>query len=193
MTIELPKPKLRGTLTLEEALTKRRSNRHYRDESVEEAQLSQLLWAAQGIRDASGARTAPSAGQRYPLEIYRLTGEGTYHYIPEGHSLEQLGSEDLREALFKVARNQEPIRDAPISVVIAAEYARAEHEYGEARAVRFAHMEAGHVAQNILLQAYALGLSGAGFGAFEDEKVSEVLSLPEEHAPLYIIPVGRSK
>ena len=193
MTIELPRPKLRGTLTLEEVLTKRRSNRHYRDEPVEEAQLSQLLWAGQGIRDASGARTAPSAGQRYPLEIYLLTGEGTYHYIPHGHSLEQLGSEDLREALFEVARNQEPIRDAPISVVIAAEYARAEHEYGEARAVRFAHMEAGHVAQNILLQAYAIGLSGVGFGAFEDEKVSEVLSLPEEHAPLYIIPVGRRK
>ena len=189
-SIKLPKPSLKGTRSLEEVLVLRRSNRHFRDWAVELSEISQLLWAGQGQRDSAGYRMAPSAGQRYPLDVYVLRAGELYHYLPEGHQLESIGAADVREALYRAAHNQEAIREAPLTLIITAEFPRAEHQYGEERAVRFAHMEAGHVAQNILLQAYASGLAGVAFGAFVDEKVSELLPIPEAHQPLYILALG---
>lgn len=191
--IELPTPSYRGTRTLEEVLVKRRSNRSFLDRSIELAAVGQILWAGQGIRDRSGGRTAPSAGGRYPLDLYVVTESGVGHYLPEKHEIEGVLSEDLREVLYSAALFQDSIKQAPLVVVITADFARAEHQHGEERAERFAWIEAGHVAQNILLQAYAMGLAGVAFGAFKDEQVVEVMQLPPERAPLYIIAIGYSR
>jgi SagB-type dehydrogenase family enzyme len=190
---ELPTPSYRGTRTLEEALVKRHSNRSFLDRPIERAAVGQILWAGQGMRERSGGRTAPSEGRRYPLDLYVITKEGLAQYIPEQHALEDRLSEDLREALYSAALFQESIKQAPLVVVITADYARAEHQYGEERAKRFTLMEAGHVAQNILLQAYAMGLAGVALGAFKDEQVSEALQQPSERTPLYIIAIGYSR
>jgi SagB-type dehydrogenase family enzyme len=190
---ELPTPSFRGTRTLEEALVKRRSNRSFLDRSIELAAVGQILWAGQGIRDRSGGRTAPSAGGRYPLDLYVVTESGVGQYLPEEHEIEGVLSEDLREALYSAVLFQDSIKQAPLIVVITADFARAEHQHGEERAERFAWIEAGHVAQNILLQAYAMGLAGVAFGAFKDEQVVEVMQLPPERAPLYIIAIGYSR
>ena len=187
---ELPTPSYRGTRTLEETLVKRHSNRAFLDRQIELAAVGQILWAGQGIRDRSGGRTAPSAGGRYPLDLYVITGEGVAQYLPEEHEISELLQEDLREALYSAALFQESIKQAPLVIVITADYARAEHQYGEDRAERFALMESGHVTQNILLQAYAMGLAGVAFGAFKDEQVSEALQLPPERTPLNIIAIG---
>jgi SagB-type dehydrogenase family enzyme len=119
------------------------------------------------------------------------TSDGLYHYIPDGHRAEVLSEADLRAPLADAALGQTALSDAPAVFVIAAVYARTAVKYGS-RAERYVHLEAGHVAQNILLQAVALGLAGVPMGAFSDRDVQGVLGLPRDHAPLYLIPVGHS-
>jgi len=190
--IDLPKPALRGEMSLEETIVKRRSIREYKDKQLNIEQVSQLLWAAQGITDErSGYRAAPSAGAGYPLKIYVAKSDGLFHYIPQGHKLEKLSDKNLRGDLSDAALSQSWVEDAAIDIIITASYSRLSR-YGE-RAVRYADIEVGHVAQNIHLQAVALGLASVPVGAFNDFSVSKVLSLPKDETPLYIIPVGYKK
>ena len=188
--IKLPSPRRESSTSLEEAIVQRRSRRSFTQQDLSWEQVSQLLWAAQGITDESTQfRAAPSAGALYPLELYVVTGEGVYHYLPQGHELEKVLDGDFCPPLCEAALSQPAVEDAPVSIVIAAVYQRTEKKYGE-RAVRYVHLEAGHAAQNILLQAVALGLGAVPVGAFYDDKVQEVLSLPPDEEPLYIISVG---
>jgi SagB-type dehydrogenase family enzyme len=190
MEIPLPAPAHTSKVSLEEALYRRRSVREFSARPLTEQQIGQLLWAAQGITSSDGLRTAPSAGALYGLEIYVATSAGFYHYAPEGHQLERRSEEDLRPALRRAALDQESILGAAAVFVIAAVYARIAAKYGKERGVRYAHLEAGHAAQNLLLQAVALGLGGVSVGAFRDEQVQNVLSLPADQSPLYLIPIG---
>lgn len=188
--IILPKPDLNGTLSLEEALANRRSVRDYSDKPLTIEEIGQLLWAAQGITDTSGHRTAPSAGALYPLEIYVLLPDGFFHYIPAEHHLVLQKPGDLRTRLHTAALQQDSILNAPAIFVITAVYARTESKYGKERSPRYVHLEAGHAAQNLLLQAVALDLGAVPIGAFLNDQVIEVLSLPDDHKPQYLIPVG---
>ena len=189
-SIPLPAAKTKGEMSLEEAIAKRRSIRAFSTRTLTMEQISQLAWAAQGITDSKRMlRAAPSAGALYPLELYFVTSEGAFHYLPEDHSLAQLATADLRSPLAAAALGQNSVASAPLDVVIAAVYERTRKKYGN-RAERYVHLEAGHAAQNLLLQATALGLAGVPVGAFDDEKVAAVLSLPDDQQPLYIIPIG---
>jgi SagB-type dehydrogenase family enzyme len=190
--IPLPTPNQRSEVSLEETLTRRRSIREFTEEGLSSAEISQLLWAGQGITDPRGFRTAPSAGALYPLELYVATGEGVYHYSPERDRLAMLSPEDIRLGLWEAGLMQDALREAAVIIIIAAVYARTEGKYG-ARAERYVRLEAGHAAQNILLQATALDLGAVPIGAFYDQKVQEVLALPSEHEPLYLIPVGHPR
>lgn len=186
----LPPPSLDGPTSLEAALSRRRSVRQYADQPLPWQIIAQLLWSAQGVSDPAGKRTAPSAGALYPLELYVTTGEGLFHYQPPRHAVLVVGREDLRPALHRAALGQSAVLRAAAVFVIAAVYARTEAKYGRERSPRYVHLEAGHAAQNLLLQATALGLGAVPIGAFYDEQVSQSLSLPDDHAPLYLIPVG---
>ena len=180
-------------MSLEEALARRRSVREFTREVLTERELSQLLWAAQGITHAEGLRTAPSAGALYPLEIYVASAGGFYHYEARPHQLIQLSDRDLRAAMRRAALDQEAITQAPAVFVIAAVYELISREYGAARTPRYVHMEVGHAAQNLLLEAVALGLGGVPIGAFEDEALQKALELPVDQCPLYLIPVGHPR
>ncbi|MDI6889092.1 MAG: SagB/ThcOx family dehydrogenase [Methanocellales archaeon] len=190
----LPAPKLTGEMSLEEAIKKRRSRRSFRDVSLRMDQLSQILWAAQGITERF-KRAAPSAGATYPLDLYIVAGKiegletGVYHYDPSDHSISLHAEGDLRTDLARACVAQGFIADAPVSMVITAEYERTMQRYEE-RGIRYVHIEAGHVGQNIYLQAEALGLGTVAIGAFYDDEVAKLLHLPEEHQPLYVMPVG---
>jgi len=190
--IKLPKPKEKGTSSIEETLNKRRSVRDYKRGALSLEQVSQLLWAGSGRN--LYRRTAPSAGATYPLETYLAVGEveglepGIYHYSSPRHSLEMTNEEDVRNKLSRAALGQEMIEEAPICIIIAAVYGRTTRHYGQ-RGNRYVHMEVGHVGQNISLQAISLNLGTVMIGAFEDEEIKEVLRIEEE--PLYIIPVGK--
>jgi SagB-type dehydrogenase family enzyme len=187
--IELPPPATsRGGL--ERAIAGRRSRREFRPEPLHDRQLSLLLWATQGVTDRDGSRSAPSAGALYPLEIYVATASGLFHYEPARHRLHRRSDRDLRKALYRNALAQEAVRDAPAVFVIAAVHERIASKYGAEHAPRYVHMEVGHAAQNLLLQATALGLGGVPIGAFHDDAVHQALRLPADHAPLYLVPVG---
>lgn len=195
--IPLPSPRLESDTSIEEALLRRRSHRSFASLPLSLQEVAQLLWAAQGVTDkASGFRTAPSAGALYPLKVYLVAGQveglapGVYGYLPEEHALYRVLSGDRREELFRVALFQEWIREAPGILVFTALYERTTRKYGE-RGIRYVHMEAGHAAQNVYLQAEALNLGTVVVGAFEDKGVQRVLGLSEKEAPLYLMPVGR--
>jgi len=191
--LALPAPRREGVLSLEAALQRRRSIRSFTSETLATAQIGQLLWAAQGVTDPQGFRTAPSAGALYPLECYVVTATGAFHYEPARHRLQPRADNDLRGALAAAALGQEAVAAAPAVVVIAAVYERTARKYGNDRARRYATLEAGHAAQNVLLEAVALGLGGVPVGAFDDGEVARLLDLGSGETPLYLIPVGHPR
>jgi SagB-type dehydrogenase family enzyme len=196
--IKLPSPITHGKLSLEQAISKRRSVRRFKDESLTLEQLSQLLWSAQGITGTGGKRAVPSAGATYPLEIFIVIGEhgvqglvtGIYHYDVGNHSLSLLQIGDLRQKLADSALGQSSIARCPVDMVICAIHPRTAYRYGR-RGERYVCMEVGHVGQNVSLQAVALGLGTVMVGAFEDEDVRKALKLEEQIKPLYIVPMGK--
>jgi SagB-type dehydrogenase family enzyme len=194
--IKLPEPQHDSQVSLEQSLRERRSIRSYSGQPLTLEELSQLLWAAQGFTDPRGYRTAPSAGGLYPLELHIVAGEvdglaaGVYRYQPDGHQLVKTLEGDKRAELAEAALGQEWVKEGAIAIVFAAVYQRTTVKYGE-RGIRYVHMEAGHAAQNLCLQATALGLGAVTVGAFYDKEVSQLLNLPAEEEPLYIIPVGK--
>jgi SagB-type dehydrogenase family enzyme len=187
--IQLPEPTADGGISVEAALAKRESVRHFASLPLNLSQISQVLWAAQGITRDWGGRTAPSAGALYPLELYLVLPDGFYHYIPHNHQLVHMSGGNLIEDLAAAALGQQCIRESYAVVVIAAVYKRIEQKYGR-RGERYVKVEAGHAAQNILLQAVSQGIGAVPVGAFHDEDVHQVLSLPSDHEPLYLIPIG---
>ncbi len=196
MKVKLPKPKYDSDVSLEESLVKRRSIRDYTDEPLTPDDVSQLLWAAQGITADWGGRTAPSAGALYPIEVYVMVGNvhdlalGIYRYYPKIHEMVMIAEGDMRSNLASAALGQMSVKNGAIDLVFTAVYQRTTRKYGD-RGIQYVHMEIGHAAQNICLQATAMGLGVVTIGAFHDEEVRRLLNLPKDEEPLYIIPVGK--
>lgn len=189
----LPAPAREGGMALQEALARRRSVRQFAATPLTQQELAQLLWAAQGANRPGGQRTAPSAGALYPLELYVATAIGFFHYDPREHQLERRSGSDLRPAMAKAALGQTMIAEAPAVFLFAAEFERTEKRYKAERTPRYVHIEVGHAAQNLLLQAVALGLDAVPVGAFEDAPLQQAVSLPATHRPLYLVPVGKPR
>lgn len=194
--LALPEPSIKSEASLEHCLLKRRSIRSYTNATLSLADISQLLWAAQGITAEGYLRTAPSAGALYPLEMYLVAGNvagiapGVYHYQPSRHELVLVKAGDFRRELARAALGQDCVASGTVTILFAAVYARTSAKYGQ-RATRYVHMEAGHAAQNVCLQATALGLGTVTIGAFVDDEVKRVVALPDTHDPIYMLPVGR--
>lgn len=191
----LPPPTYQGSRRLAQLLKQRRSVRNFAATPLTLAQVSQLLWAAQGITAGGRLRTAPSAGALYPLELYVVTGHveglpaGLYRYDTYGHSLVLVASGDRRHALASAAGRQMWVAEAPAIVVFGAVLARTSARYG-GRADRFVHIETGHAAENLFLQAEDLDLGTVVVGSFADGAVARVLQLADGVAPLLLMPVG---
>lgn len=194
---KLSEPVKKGDMSIEEAIAGRRSIRTYREEKIGENDISQLLWAAQGITDeATGFRTVPSAGALYPLEIYVATAmvegieAGLYKYNPSSHSLILKKKGDLREGICSVSFWQDSIRKAAVVIIYCAVFKRTYSRYKD-RAAQYVYIETGHAAQNVYLQAEALNLGSVAIGAFYDDGVKKVLDLPGEEEPVYLMPIGK--
>ncbi len=194
--ISLPAPRQDSGFSLEHALRERRSLREFGKTALTQEEISQLLWAAQGITSRDGLRAAPSAGALYPLELYLVAGTvrdldpGVYKYAPGGHRLMKIIAGDRRHQLASAAHGQDSVAGAAAVLVFTAVERRTTRKYGS-RSVRYVHIEVGHASQNVFLQATALGLGTVVVGAFEDDAVGELLRLPEGEAPLYLMPLGR--
>ncbi len=198
-SVELPDPKAEGEVSLERTIASRRSRRSFTDQALTLQQAGQVLWSAQGITEGR-FRAAPSAGATYPLEVFIAVGDGTvegleagvYLYKPDTHVLSQVLESDIRSRLAAAALRQGFVGEAPMAVVIAADYDRTTGRYGE-RGRRYVHMEVGHVGGNIYLQCEALGLGTVAVGAFNDDEVESLLDMPDNLDALYIMPVGYTR
>ncbi|HXX68708.1 MAG TPA: SagB/ThcOx family dehydrogenase [Polyangiaceae bacterium] len=188
--IKLPAPRRSGAISLEEAIARRRSTREFSSRMPADDQLGQLLWAAQGVTDTThGLRAAPSAGALYPLELYLARADGVYHYEPGAHGLRRVDTHDERAAMGRAAFGQSAVLQAPILLAVVGIVSRTRAKYG-GRAERYVTLEAGHAAQNILLEATALGLAAVPVGAFDDDGLRSALGLASDATPLYVLPVG---
>ena len=188
--LPLPAARATGSMSLEEAIAQRRSIREFSSRSPSDEQLGQLLWAAQGVTDpVRGLRAAPSAGALYPLEVYVARADGLYHYEPRAHGLRRVDARDARGAIGRAAFDQAAVVHAPVVLAIVGVVARTRAKYGE-RAERYVALEAGHAAENVLLEATALGLAAVPVGAFDDDQLRDALGLGSDATPLYVVPVG---
>jgi SagB-type dehydrogenase family enzyme len=175
-------------VSLEEALAERHSVRDFTAQALTMSELSQLLWAAQGVTDERGHRTAPSARAQYFLHLFVATPDGFFEYVPAGHALQKLADKDLRPALS----TQRTVNEAPAVFLITGEYQRATGGDAET-GLRWVHLEAGHAAQNLLLQATALGLGAVPVGGIQPQQIKQAAALSASQAAIYLIPVGHPK
>jgi len=188
--IQLPQPKLTGTVSIEEVLAKRRSVREFTGQPLNFTQISQLAWAGQGITEKEkGLRTAPSAGAIYPINLYFAMQGELFVYNPYEHSLEQTLNQDVQIRLAAAALNQEVVAKAACNIIVAGSARKLKAKYHN-KAKRYLLLEAGNIAQNILLQAVSLKLGSVPVGAFNIRDVKKVCRLPADLEPLYIICVG---
>jgi SagB-type dehydrogenase family enzyme len=195
-TIRLPQPRLDSGVSVERALQQRRSARNFGAAAITLDETAQLLWSAQGITHPDGLRAAPSAGALYPLELFLVAGNVTglepavYRYSPSGHALTLVAQGDLRASVAQAALGQQWMQKAPAILVFCAVEKRTTRKYGN-RGISYIYIEAGHAAQNVFLQAQALGLGAAAVGAFNEAQTASLLHLPGEQKPLYLMPAGR--
>ncbi len=189
--IALPPPRTTGPMALEQTLAQRRSLRQFTGHPLTQEEIGQLLWAAQGITDPRGFRTAPSAGATYPLETYLAVSNGLFRYRPREHALERILAHDIRPQLAEACLGQSFIGRAPATIILTAVPERTIRRYGN-RGRMYVHMEAGHAAQNLHLQAVAMGMGSVPIGAFDDAMIARLLHLQSSEIPLYLVSVGRS-
>lgn len=194
--IILPPPNHSGS-TVEDAIAQRRSVREYSNEGISLQELSQILWAAQGITDEGGKRAAPSAGALYPIELYivpnRIEGLscGIYHYVPSGHKLVLFKEGNFSEGVYHASNGQEHVRDASAVIIFTAVRERTAQKYGESADTLIA-MEAGHISENILLQSVSLDLGAVPVGGFDQGALDQLLGINGTgESSLYLNCIGR--
>src|SRR5262245_29243356 len=188
-TISRDAARIQGTVSLEEAIDRRRSRRTFGLGVLPVGTIGQLLWAGQGVTSPDGKRAAPSAGALYPLELYAVTAAEMMHYLPDGHRAETRVTPDLRPELQAAALDQASVGAAPVVIVVAADPGRLSQRYG-ARADAYTDLEVGHAAQNILLQAVANGLVSVPVAALDASRAARTLALPPGQTVVYLLPVG---
>jgi len=194
--INLPEPRLESDYSIEQAIHNRRSVREFSNKPLSLAEVSQLLWSAQGVTDDKGLRSAPSAGALYPLTLYLVVGNvkglkpGIYQYAPDGHQLRKMKNGDSRKDVARAALQQYWIQESAAVLIFSAIEKRTTRKYGQ-RGIRYIHIEVGHSAQNLFLQAQSLGLAAAVVGAFDDSRIETIMNLPAEEQLLYLMPLGR--
>ena len=196
--VKLPAPRTDGGISVEKALSERRSIRSFKNESLTIDEVSQLLWAAQGVTDDKGHRTSPSAMASYPLEVYLLAGNvtdlpaGVYHYSPQGHNLSTIALGNKIAELFNSSVNGRADwrASAPAIFIVTDVFERINKVPGEDLS-RFVHVEAGTASENLLLEVVSLGLGATYTAGFDENKTREYLGLARGEDPIAVIPVGR--
>lgn len=193
--INLPQPKVASDVSVEETLASRRSRRSFAEEPVSLAEVSQVLWAAQGITDEKGHRAAPSAKSAYPYTLYVVVRNvagldaGLYQYMPQQHQLGDLGVANAGD-LLTAAGVQEGAQQAPVVIVLSAAYAKMQQVFPDNDPHKNTYLEGGHIGQNIYLQVEGLGMSTVVMGGFDSQTVGQALQLDEVEDVVYLIPLG---
>ncbi len=200
--IRLSRKSSKQTLTIIEALRRRRSIRSFSPEPLSLDELSFLLWACTGLKRTECScefRTAPSAGALYPIETYLIINsvanleKAVYHYNIEAHALEKLNMGDFAEEIAHAALEQKACAEAPVVFVWTAVFERAKWKYAQ-RAYRYSYLEAGHIAQNLALASTSISLGSCQIGAFFDDEVNQIIGIDgEEETTIYLSVVGHPR
>ena len=182
-----------------QCLARRRSQRHYQERPLTQEELAALLWSTQGVTLTTAnflLRAAPSAGALYPVETYvalhRVSGvePGIWHFQVPDFSLALLSQGDFRRPLTEAGLFQGFLGTAAVVFIWTGILNRAMWKYRE-RAIRYLFLDAGHICQNLMLAAAALGLGACPVGAFFDEEVERLLQVDgQEEVALYLAAVG---
>lgn len=201
-SIKLPTPSIRGSLSVESALKNVRPRRAYEDDFVSLENVSQMLWAAQGVTVDWGDRTTPSAKSTYPLSVYLVSNKienlssGLYQYIPGErlpvHALKQITQGEYQKPLFN-AMNQNSMKNPAGVIVITGDMAKMANAYGGISHDKEVYLEAGHATQNIYLQAESLKLGLVALSNFDDSTIRNIITIPEGETIIYLIPFGQIK
>ncbi|MDR2918068.1 MAG: SagB/ThcOx family dehydrogenase [Tannerella sp.] len=188
-TIKLNAPdKTRGAATMK-ALSERRSVREYDSKALSLQDLSDLLWAANGVSSPDGKRTAPSAMNRQEIDVYVIREDGAYLYDAQAHALKPVAKGDFRDA---IAVSQEFAKTAPVSLVMVVNLKKLGDPASEQTKLMGA-VDAGNVSQNINIFCSAVGLSTVPRATMDKAKLKEVLKLDDTQLPLMNNPVGYPK
>ncbi|MFC1587817.1 SagB/ThcOx family dehydrogenase [Planctomycetota bacterium] len=185
---KLPAPDKDSGYSLEKAIANRRSRRVFGKNHITVGQLSNLLWSGQGLTHGR-FRAAPSAGALYPMDLWVVIKDKFYQYIPKEHAI-KLKSDSIKlKELHAAALEQDMVLNASVNLFISSVFERCSLKYRD-RAPRYCMMEAGCIAENIHLQVEALNLATVIIGAFNDDKVKQVLGLRDSQRPMILMPVG---
>ncbi len=193
---KLPDPRINNSVPLDKALLERRSIRTLKGDAITIEDVSDLLWSAQGITDAAGHRTAGSAWDSYPLEIYILAGNvtglsaGTYHYLTQNNTLAQLSKGDIRRDFVNTTAvpPNRWIGGAPVLFIVAADFNRAKDRSLNDSST---FIEVGMASQNLLLEVTSMGLGGCFVAGFNQTLAGKYLGLHKGELPIGLIPVGK--
>ena len=181
--VKLPKPNLNRTGTVMKALSERQSTREYASKALTLADLSDLLWAANGInRSDAGKRTAPSAMNKQDVDVYVILSEGSYLYDAKNHQLNLIAEGDYRGA---VAGGQAFVKTAPVSLVLISDVSR----FGDAQKIQNQLMGA----MDISIFCSAAKLATVPRASMDAAQLKKVLKLKDSQIPMMNHPVGYFK
>jgi SagB-type dehydrogenase family enzyme len=198
----LPPPDLKGHLPLSSAIQKLRQSEDLRNHVLNIKEISQLLWAVQGITHGPGHRTVPSAGATYPLEIYVIHNgsttlkKGVYNYIPDSHQLNNVSYVQNTSMLLSslTGKDQDAVSNVSTTFLILADYSRTTQRYNsyhplyDYRGIQYVHLEVGHAVQNFLLQLTSLNLKSRVIANFTSQQIKSFLDTTLD--PMAVLPVG---
>jgi SagB-type dehydrogenase family enzyme len=201
----LPKDFPKASMSFEDVILSRRSSRDFSGEPLSFSEVAKLLHFANGITGSIYTgdrvdqlfRASPSGGALYPVEIYLIAltvsglASGLYHYNPLENNLEALSNKKAAQELKKITHIEE-VSNAAAVIALSGISAKSRLKYGE-RGYRFMLLEAGHIAQNILLTAHSLLLAAFSIGGFIDDELDELLGIDGiDEVSLYLVAVGKS-
>jgi len=199
--IKLPEPGYEGSISVEQAISQRKSVRNFGAAPLMLEEVSQILWAAGGatIDGVTGpTRAYPSARGMYPLEIYlvagdvSMLGEGIYWYDWREHSLTLIREGDFRKELSHAALGQGAVLNAPVSIVVVGNGQKTGKRQVDLNDVRYMSMDAGHMGQNVHLETESMGLGTVMVGGFTDKEVLDLLGI-KDRTVIYVMPVGKPR
>lgn len=203
--LDLPAPDAVGLAPLDfvKLVEERASLRRYTDDPLTQAELAYLLWATQGVKHTlpnTTKRTVPSAGARHAFETYVLLNHvegiepGLYRYMALSHQLARLDApDDITAQVMAACWNQVQVEQSAVTLIWAADAYRMQWRYSE-RTVRYLHLDAGHVCQNLYLAAETIQCGVCAIAAFEDDDLNTLLGLDgEAEFVVYLGTVGRRR
>lgn len=184
---ELPKPVTTGGMSLNDALMKRKSVREYSDRELTNQEMSNLLWAANGITREDGRRTAPSARNAQEIEMYLILKDGVYLYNHKDHRLDLVLPEDLRS----IAGLQPFTKKAPLNIIYVVDYTKLNwNNISSEKKRQYGAVDTGFIGQNVYLHCTANGMASVFRGLLDTEALHKKLNLPETKEVLYGHTVG---